>query len=268
MTCLDIDRASYSYEGDRLALSAASICVDDGEAVALIGPNGSGKSTLLRIASGSLRPASGEVRLDGTPIVALSRREIARRLAFVEQERTMSFDFTVREVVAMGRIPHHARFARESRADRRAIEDAMRLADVVPLAERSIRTLSGGEGQRVHLARAFAQDPTLLVLDEPTTYLDLHHQVRFMTIVRERMSEGLAALMAIHDLTIAAQAADRIALLDEGRIVVIGPPREVLTADAIRNVFGVEAIVGTHPELGTVYVLPSLADDPGKRAAG
>ncbi len=266
---ISVTNVSFSYaDGAPLALSSASVAVGDGESVALIGPNGSGKSTLLRIISGNLHPTVGEVQLDGVPLESLSRRQIARRLAVVEQERAMGFDFSVREVVAMGRIPHHARFARETRTDRAAIEGAMELADVASLADRSIRALSGGEGQSVHLARALAQDPDALLLDEPTTYLDLRHQVRFMSIVQERVTEGLTVVMAIHDLTLAAQAAGRIALLDEGRVVATGSPGEVLTTSSLLDVFEVDAFVGTHPELGTLYVLPSLAMRDRERAPG
>ncbi len=259
MIRLSVDRASYAYGNGLLALSQASINVGSGEAIALVGPNGSGKSTLLRVASGSLHPDPGEVRLDGLRIQEMSRRQAARRLAFVEQERTISFDFTVREVVAMGRIPHHARFSRESRTDRHAIEAAMEWTDVASLSDRSIRTLSGGEGQRVHLARALAQEPAILLLDEPTTYLDLHHQVRFMSIVRESVAKGLSAVMAIHDLTIAAQAADRVSLMKKGRIVATGRGEEVLTSEAVRSVFEVDAIVRTDPDEGALYILPRLA---------
>jgi len=175
----------------------------------------------------------------------------------------MGFDFTVREVVAMGRIPHRGRFSRESPDDRRTIERAMELADVRDLADRSIRAVSGGERQRVHLGMALAQEPDVLLLDEPTTHLDLRHQVQFMTIVREQADEGMTVLIAIHDLTLAAQAADRIALMNEGRFVALGAPTEVLTPSNVRHVFGVTAVVGEHPVLGTTYVLPTLVGGSG-----
>jgi iron complex transport system ATP-binding protein len=253
-----IDSVSFAYDPSTPALKSVDLAVVSRESVALIGPNGSGKSTLLKVVSGVLRPDRGTVRLDDSPIDSLSARQVARRLAMVEQERSIGFDFTVREVVAMGRIPHRGRFARESGDDRRAIDHAMELADVRRLADRSIRAVSGGERQRVYLGMALAQEPEVLLLDEPTTHLDLRHQVQFMTIVRERADEGMTVLIAIHDLTLAAQAADRIALLSEGRVFVTGSPREVLTPSNVRRVFDVEAVVGEHPELGTVYVLPTL----------
>jgi len=258
-----IERVSFAYDPWTPALRGVDLAVVSGESLALIGPNGSGKSTLLKVVSGALRPDNGTVRLDDSSIGSRSARQIARRLAMVEQERSIGFDFTVREVVAMGRIPHRGRFARESRDDRRAIDHAMEMADVRNLADRSIRAVSGGERQRVYLGMALAQEPDVLLLDEPTTHLDLRHQVQFMTIVRERADEGMTVLIAIHDLTLAAQAADRIALMSEGKIVVTGTPSEVLTPSNVRRVFNVEAVVGKHPELGTTYVLPALGRRTG-----
>ncbi len=261
MTRIALDHVAFAYDRATPALRGVTLTAETGDAVALIGPNGSGKSTLLRVASGVLRPDAGAVLLDGTPIRSMSPREVARRLAMVEQERTVGFDFTVREVVAMGRLPHRPRFVRTSSDDRRAIDRALELADVTALAERSIRAISGGERQRVHLAMALAQEPDTLLLDEPTTHLDLRHQVQFMAIVKARAREGMTVLIAIHDLTLAAQAADRIALMRSGRIVEIGTPHDVLTPRNVHRAFGVTAIVGEHPDLGSVYVLPSLGTD-------
>ncbi len=255
---ITIEQVCFAYDGATSVLKGVNLAVERGGSVALAGPNGSGKSTLLRIVSGVLRPSSGRVRLDGSSMDEYSARRLARHLAMVEQERPMGFDFTVREVVAMGRIPHRGRFARETVKDRRAIQRAMELADIEALADRSIRAISGGERQRVYLGMAFAQEPDVLLLDEPTTHLDLHHQVRFMSIVRERTGEGMSVLIAIHDLTLAAQATDRIALMLEGHIAASGEPSGVLTPKNVRSVFGVEAVVGEHPDLGTIYVLPSL----------
>jgi len=176
----------------------------------------------------------------------------------VEQERPIGFDYTVREVVAMGRTPHRGRFARETADDRGAIERAMTLADVGDLKDRSIRAVSGGERQRVFLAMALAQQPKALLLDEPTTHLDLRHQVQFMSIVQERAEEGATVLMAIHDLTLAAQTTDRIALMHQGRIIVTGPPSDVLTRRHIKQAFNLDVVVGRHPDTSLTYVLPSI----------
>jgi len=253
-----IESVSFAYDDATPALRGVDLAVETAESVALVGPNGSGKSTLLKVVSGVLRSNQGEVRLDDSPIDSLSARQIARRLAMVAQERSMGFDFTAREVVAMGRTPHRGRFAHESSDDRLAIDRAMKLADVRGLANRSIRAISGGERQRVFLGMALAQEPNVLLLDEPTTHLDLRHQVQFMSIVREQAKAGMTVLIAIHDLTLAAQATDRTALMSNGRLVALGKPSEVLTPSSVRQVFEVDAIVREHSELGTVYVLPTL----------
>jgi iron complex transport system ATP-binding protein len=253
-----VDRVSFSYDGASLVLDGIDLEANGGEFVALIGPNGSGKSTLLKIVSGVLRPSDGDVHLGDASIGTLSVRQIAQRLAMVEQERPIGFDFTVREVVAMGRTPHRGRFARETRDDRTAIARAMTLADVVDLKDRSIRAVSGGERQRVFLAMALAQEPKALLLDEPTTHLDLRHQVQFMSIVQERAREGAAVVMAIHDLTLAAQTTDRIVLMHHGHIIVAGPPSDVLTRRYIKQAFDLDVEVGRDPDTSLTYVLPRV----------
>jgi iron complex transport system ATP-binding protein len=261
-----VDRVSFAYDGTSLVLDGIDLEVDGGEFVALIGPNGSGKSTLLRIISGVLRPTHGNVQLGDSSIGTLSVRRIAQRLAMVEQERPVGFDFTVREVVAMGRTPHRGRFARETRDDRTAIDRAMTLADVANLKDRSIRAVSGGERQRVFLAMALAQEPQGLLLDEPTTHLDLRHQVQFMSIVRQRAAEGATVVMAIHDLALAAQTTDRVALMHQGRILVAGPPSDVLTRRHIKQAFELDVEVGQDPDTSLTYVLPRVSE-PGRKAS-
>ena len=167
----------------------------------------------------------------------------------------------------MGRFPHRGRWSRESKTDREAIERAMQWAEVRRLSGRSARALSGGEGQRVFLAMALAQEPEVLLLDEPTTHLDLRHQLSFLSIVKERIAVGLTVMLAIHDLTLAAQTADRIVMLHDGCVTCEGPPEDVLTMENIRTVFDVEAIVGQHPETGMLYVLPALLGEQQTKLA-
>jgi iron complex transport system ATP-binding protein len=251
-----VENVTFSYDGRTPVLEDVSLDVPEGSLVGLIGPNGSGKSTLLKLTSGVLRPSRGRIRLGGVDVRSLSARVLARRLAMVAQDRPIGFEFTVREVVAMGRTPYVSRFGRESRADRRAIRDAMSLADVEDLAGRSIREISGGERQRVFLALALAQQPSVLLLDEPTTHLDLGHQVRFLAIVRRRAAEGCTVLLAIHDLTMAGQTVDRVGLIERGRIQATGEPGRVLTPANLRETFGVEVHVGRDPATGASYVVP------------
>lgn len=255
-----VDRVSFSYDQAHRVLDGVDLEVNGGEFASLIGPNGAGKSTLLKIISGVLRPTAGNIHLGDSSVSSLSVRQIAQRLAMVEQERPIGFDFTVREVVAMGRTPHRGRFARETQDDRGAIEHALELADVEELKARSIRAISGGERQRVFLAMALAQEPKALLLDEPTTHLDLRHQAQFMSIVRERADDGAAVLMAIHDLTLAAQSTDRIALMHQGQIIVAGSPEAVLTSEYIKKAFNLDVVVGRHEDTSLTYVLPRISE--------
>ncbi|MCK5827404.1 ABC transporter ATP-binding protein [Candidatus Bipolaricaulota bacterium] len=259
---VDIKNISFSYGVEPCVVRDVSLRVPTGQAVGLIGPNGSGKSTLLKLVSRSLRPDQGCIQLGGKDIAGFRTREIACCLAMVEQKQTIGFDFTVRDIVAMGRLPHRGRWSRESRTDREAIERAMQWAEVERLSGRSVRTLSGGEGQRVFLAMTLAQEPEVLLLDEPTTHLDLRHQLNFLSIVKERIVVGLTVMLAIHDLTLAAQTANQIVMLHDGSVAFEGPPKDVLTMENIRAVFGVEAIVGQHQKTGMLYVLPAL---PGEQ---
>jgi len=258
---VSVEGVSFSYDRAIRVLDSVDLAVDSGELFALIGPNGSGKSTLLRLISGVFRPQEGRILLGALSVGGLSARRIAKHVAMVEQERATGFDFSVREIVGMGRFPHRGRFGRESGDDRRAIDRAMAVADVESLRERSIRAISGGERQRVFLALALAQEPDVLLLDEPTTHLDLRHQVQFLSIVRESSEEGRTALIAIHDLTLAAQVADRIGLMSGGRVGIAGTPGEVLTSSTLRESFGVEVRVGRDAALGAIYVLPSVLDE-------
>ena len=222
-------------------LDGVSVSVAPRELVAVVGPNGAGKSTLLRVLLGFLERASGDVTLSGTPLDALSRREIARRAAFVPQGFRTDFAFRVREMVAMGRTPHLGRFEPEGPADRAAIARAMEATGVAPMAQRAFTELSGGEQQRVLLARAFAQDTRLLVLDEPNASLDLLHAHELMTLVRRRTDGGASAVAALHDLSLAARFCDRLVVLSRGRVHADGPPGEVLTEDLMREVWRVSA---------------------------
>ena len=252
------DGVSFSYDGVHPVLRSVDLEVAGGELLALIGPNGSGKSTLLRLVSGVLRPERGRVLLGETPIGDLSARRIAQRLAMVEQDRQIGFDFSVRETVAMGRIPHRGRFARESNGDREAIGRAMAMADVEAFAGRSIHAVSGGEQQRVFLAMALAQETAALLLDEPTTHLDLRHQVEFLSIVHESSKGGRTVLIAMHDLAMAAQVVDRIGLMIEGSIRIVARPDAVLTSPNLVDAFGVDVRVGRDPASGATYILPRI----------
>jgi iron complex transport system ATP-binding protein len=220
-----------------------SLTLTTGELVAVIGPNGSGKSTLLRALVGLL-PRTGGVTVLGADLASLSRREIAQRMAFLPQNMDSSAAFTVREVIEMGREPHRAPLRNLTEKDRWNVDQAMASCDLTSLADRLITELSGGECQRVFLARSFAQATPVLVLDEPTSHLDLAHAYGLLELVKERVRTcETAALVAIHDLALAAHFADRFLVLDGGEVVRSGTPKETINAEMLTQVFGVDAVV-------------------------
>ncbi|APU42624.1 MULTISPECIES: ABC transporter ATP-binding protein [unclassified Streptomyces] len=248
---IDIDALTVEVAGARL-VREVTLRADEGQVVGLVGPNGSGKSTLLRCVYRALRPSAGTVLLGGEDLHSLSAREGARRLAALPQEAVTEFDFTVAEVVAMGRLPHQRSMARATDEDRKACEAALARVGAGHLADRGFLTLSGGEKQRVLIARALAQQPRVLVLDEPTNHLDIAQQLEVLALVR---GSGLTVLTALHDLNLAALHCDLLHVIDSGRIVASGAPHDVLTPELLAEVFGVRAHRVPHPESGAVQLL-------------
>jgi iron complex transport system ATP-binding protein len=239
-----------------------------GEFVGLIGANGSGKTTLLRVLLGLLPMAAGEVRLGGTLLHLLSRREIALRAAMVQQESRIDFAFTVREIVAMGRTPYLGRFTPQTIVDKEAIARAMRETETEDFAERLVTELSGGERQRVHLARALAQETNVILLDEPTANLDLAHQFEALQLIRKVTRQGKGALAAIHDLALAARFCDRLLLLSAGEIVAAGLPAEVVTECNLAKFFSLKARVRRDEETGGLLIIPIGAIENREPANG
>lgn len=225
---------------------------EDGELVGVVGPNGSGKSSLLRCVYRAWQPTTGAVRIDGDDLRTLSAREGARRMAALPQEAHHEFDFTVAEVVAMGRLPHQRTGRRSTGDDHRVCTAALVRVGADHLAHRGFLGLSGGEKQRVLIARALAQEPRVLVLDEPTNHLDIAQQLEVLSLVRE---SGLTVLTALHDLNLAAVHCDRLYVLSGGALVASGPPDEVLTGELLADVFGVRAHRVTHPGTGATQLL-------------
>lgn len=249
-----------SVRGVSWAYSAEPVLVDvdlevqEGTILALVGPNGAGKSTLLRAISGALRPKKGAIYLDFQSVWSMSPRERARKLAMVEQGTQPGFDLAVRELVELGRIPHVGRLQGFRRVDQAAVERALALTGLARLAQRRWSELSGGERQRALLAMAFAQEPNILLLDEPTAHLDVAHQIELMQLIARYAEDGSTVVLAMHDLNLAAAFAHRLALLHRGRVRACGPPEDVLNPPLLQEVFGVEAVVRTHPLTGRVHV--------------
>jgi iron complex transport system ATP-binding protein len=222
-------------------VDAAGFSAPAGAVTALLGPNGAGKSTLLRAVAGVERPASGSVEFAGENLLALPRRERARRLALVEQESSTELPLTVRSVVALGRTPYGSLLSGGDPDAGAAIERAIATARVAGFADRDITTLSGGERQRVMLARALAQEPRILVLDEPTNHLDIAAQLEVLAVLRDLAAAGTTVVAALHDLSLAAAHADAVVVMSHGRVVANGPTASTLTPELVREVYRVEA---------------------------
>lgn len=238
----------------RNVLEGVDLELNAGEILGIVGPNGAGKTTLLRAMAGALRPNLGAVYLDGKELGELKPREIARRIGMVAQVPSVSLDFRVRELVELGRLPHLRPPDRLGPADKNAVRKALRLTGLEELADRPISSLSGGERQRAFLAMALAQEPRILLLDEPTAHLDVRYRLEFLILVRRLVQEGLAVAMALHDLNLAAQFSDRLLLLSQGRILAQGRPEEVLIPELLEKAFGVKALVLVHPVTGRPWV--------------
>ncbi|WP_166348251.1 ABC transporter ATP-binding protein [Phytoactinopolyspora limicola] len=253
-------RVSY---GSRTVLDGLAAGVQPGEALALVGANGSGKSTLLRALARLLPADAGTVLLDGADIARLPTAEVARRLAVLPQGPVPPSGVTVRELVEHGRFPHRSALARPTAADRDAVRDALAMTGLTDYADRYVDRLSGGERQRAWIALTIAQETPILLLDEPTTFLDMGHQLEVLDLVaRLRQERRLTVIVVLHDLNQAARYCDRIVALSGGQVVADGPPAQVVTEEFLVEYFGVRATVSTDPVTGAVVCLPYAAVPP------
>jgi len=243
--------------GQKTVIDGVSLDVPSGEFVVIVGPNAGGKSTLLRGLARVMRPAAGVVRLGGDDIATLDAREVARRLAILPQMQQFDVDLVVEELVWRGRTPHHRPFRPATQADLAAVERAIEHARIEGLRERPLRSLSGGERQRAWLALALAQEPRVLLLDEPTTFLDLRHQVEVMEVLARLNQGGLTVIAVLHDLALASRYAQRIIAIADGKIALDGAPSEVLTPDALSRVFGLDMVALSDPRTGRPLPFPA-----------
>ena len=259
MTALLEFRDVSASVGERTLLEGIEFSVSRGEVVGLVGRNGVGKTTLMRIASAIQPPSRGLVRVEGVDIDTFTRRALARRIALVPQDLHVPFPFRVGELVLMGRAPHQPLLGLESEADQTLALEALDRLGIGDLVDREITTLSGGERQLVLFARALVQEPDLLLLDEPTAFLDLRHRVDVLREVRAFAKSGRGALVVSHDLSLACRTCDRIVLLGEGGIVAEGRPDEVMTPETLRRAFEIEAEIFTAPD-GQLVIVPRIPD--------
>ncbi len=244
--------------------------VPDGKVTSIIGPNGCGKSTLLRTLARLLKPSSGQVRLDGEPIGSIATREISQRLALLPQSPIAPEGLLVRDLVGRGRHPHQRWFSQWSPEDEQVVEHALVMTDTAGLRDRPLDQLSGGQRQRAWIAMTLAQDTDLVLLDEPTTYLDLAHQIEVLDLVtRLNRERGRTVAMVLHDLNLAARYSDVIVVMDDGAIVAQGPPVEIFTTEMLRTVFGLEADILADPRTGLPILVPvssaATASEPTRR---
>ena len=255
---LRAERVSFAYRaGAPLAVDDVSLTIPRGELVGILGPNGSGKTTLLKMLGGTLTPTAGRVDFDGRALSGWKRRDVARRIALVPQETHAPFDFTVLDIVMMGRFPHLGAFALEGPADLAIAKQALASTGTAALEDRPFATLSGGEKQRVVIASALAQSPELLLLDEPTASLDLGHQLDVQELLASlNGNHGVTMVLSTHDLNLAAALCRQLILLRDGKVIAQGPTDDVLTPGAVRALYGVDADVQRHPASGYLTVTP------------
>ncbi|MGI9953088.1 ABC transporter ATP-binding protein [Moorellaceae bacterium AZ2] len=266
---LDVHGITYSYSSVP-ALEGITFRVRPGEMIAVIGPNGSGKSTLIKCLDRALRPQRGAVMLDGRDLWEYSPRETAKRMAVVPQETVTEFDFTVAEVVLMGRQPHlSGLLRRESQRDLAIVREAMELTSILHLAERPVSSLSGGEKQRVIIARALAQEPEVLLLDEPTSHLDITYQLEILDLLEYlNRVKKISIIAVIHDLNLAAQYFPRVILLSGGKIVDLGPPEKVITTPNMKKAYNSEILLSRHPWNGRLFITLLPRKSAGRPADG
>ncbi|NLN16933.1 MAG: heme ABC transporter ATP-binding protein [Firmicutes bacterium] len=259
---LVVDNVSFAY-ASRSILENISFHIQGGDFVGIIGPNGSGKSTLLKNMSRVLVPQGGAIYLGREDLEKMPRSQLARKVAVVPQETMVNFAFTVEEVVLMGRTPHLGRFQWEGPEDRQVARKAMEATGILPLADRPITTLSGGERQRAIIAQALAQQPRVLLLDEPTSHLDINHQVEIFELLRAlSQKEQVTVIAVLHDLNLAAQYCDYLILLSEGRVFALGSPARVLTPENVAAVYGTEVLVDLNPATNRPWVLIKPRREP------
>ena len=253
---LQVSQVAWSTEGKKI-IDGVSLDTTPGEFIGLIGPNGSGKSTLLRTIYRVLKPIAGYITLAKDNVWHLPTKTVAQKMGVVTQERSSDFDFTVYDIVMMGRNPHKSLFDSTTAEDKEIVYTSLQRVNMIAFAHRQFQTLSGGEKQRVLIARALAQQAKLLILDEPTNHLDIRYQLEILELIK---SLGVTALAALHDLNLSAAYCHRLYLLHHGRIIIQGTPEEVFTPAIIYQVYGIEAIIDRHPLTGHL----SLAFAPSR----
>lgn len=257
MTIIEIRDASYSYGNDTVALSGISLNIDKGDFLVIMGPNGSGKTTLMGLISGVRNPDRGEVFLEGKPVVSMSRKDIAKKIAYLPQQINIDFPFTVRQIVLMGRFAYLSGLGIEGKQDMEIAHKAMEMTGVLPLADRMIHQLSGGERQRVFIAQAITAEPEILMLDEPISSLDVKYQVQIMDLLKSLNEEkGITIITTLHDLNFAGFYAKKLLFLKKGIMQSLGTSGEVINKESVRQVFDVEVELYKYSDEMNPVIIP------------
>lgn len=264
---LTVEDVTYGYVGSDWRLGPCSLSVQEGEILGIIGPNGSGKTTLLKLTAGVLSPQAGAVRLKGRQTAEMTRREMARHVAYLPQQVETFFDYAVEDVVAMGRFPHAKGFGFLTAEDMDAVDRALFQTRTEAFRNRPLSHLSGGETQRVLLASVIAQEPEVLLLDEPTSALDIHHQVRFFNLLSDLVASGVGVVVVTHELNLAGLFSHRLLLVSGGAITHQGPPGNLLSPEVLYEVYGKEIVVSMHPTANRPVVLPAKGKKKEMEAA-
>ncbi len=254
MITLEAKNIQFLYNSNQV-IHDVSMSLDQGAFLGIIGPNGAGKSTMLRLLCGILKPRRGTISLFGEDLSHQSQKSVAQKIAFVPQETHFALDFSVQDIVQMGRYPYKRPFEGEDERDRSAIEDALRAAHVWDLRKRPINSLSSGERQRAVIARALAQAPKILLLDEPTSHLDLHHQFAIMELLKKLNKQGISIAIVHHDLNLASLYCKSLFLMHKGKVYAQGTPNELLNEATIKQVYGTEVRIMRHPDKDVPQIL-------------
>ncbi len=256
MYALEIENLNFGYE-TKTVLENISFKVKQGEFISIIGPNGSGKSTLLKLLSNIYNPKSGTILIQGKNIKDYKRKELAKKMALVPQNTVTDYEFLVEDIVLMGRYPYIGRFEKEKDEDYHIVDEALKLTNTYNLKKRRINEISGGELQRVIVAKALAQNPDILLLDEPTSHLDINHQMEILRLLKNlNQKKGTTVVLVIHDINLASRYSDRILLLNNGSILGIGQPSEVVNKPNIEKAYNLKVAIERNPITDSIHIIP------------
>lgn len=253
---LEVEKIKYGY-GEKMVLNEISFSVKKGEFISILGPNGSGKSTLLKTLNNIYKPWEGKILVRGKNIKELKKKELAKNMALVLQDNSVDYEFTVEDIVLMGRHPHKGRFQREDENDYKIISESLEMTNTTELRHRKITELSGGERQRVMIAKALAQRASIILLDEPTSHLDINHQIEILKLLKDmNKKRGTTIILVIHDINLGVRYSDKIIILNKGKILDKGKPEEIITKKNIESVYNIKVAIDRNKHTGSLYVTP------------